>query len=71
MKELLLKLENFIKNDPTRVRVYLSVIFCIIILFQIKDIPIFQDQMTILGLLVIAPLIIYLFVKFLFYKKGL
>lgn len=71
MKNLIYKLENFIKNDPTRVRVYLATIFMIIMLYSIKDIPIFQDYMALLGIFVLTPMLIYLFVKYIFYKNQI
>lgn len=71
MKELSTKLNSFIKNDPTRVRVYLATIFMVIMLYSVKDIPIFQDYMSLMGIFVLTPLVIYLFVKYIFYKKGL
>lgn len=70
MKNFLLKLNKIIEDNYTRIRVYLSVILCATLLYSVKDIPIFQDYMTIFTLLVLTPLVIYLFVKYLFYKKG-
>lgn len=57
-------------DELKNTKVYLSLIFCFIVLYQLKDTAIFEDKITIITIFVIVPIAIYLFVKYLFYKKG-
>lgn len=52
------------------IKLFLSLVFCVVMFYQFKDTVIFQDKFMVLTLFLVAPLLIYLFVKYLFYKKG-
>lgn len=57
-------------KELLNLKVFLSLIFFLVIFYILKDTPIFQDKSTLIFLFVVAPILIYLFVKYLFYKKG-
>jgi hypothetical protein len=59
------KLENFINKYPTKIRVYLSTIFMLFLMYQIKDTNIITSEIAIY-LYVLAPIIIYYFVTLIF-----
>ena len=63
------KLEKFINKCPTKIRVYLSSIFLLILMYQIKDANIITNELV-MYLFVLAPIAIYYFVTLIFNKGN-
>ena len=63
------KIELFVNRYPTKVRIYLSTLFMVIMLIQLKDI-LEDDVVTILSIFVIAPITIYYFTVLIFGKEN-
>ena len=61
------KLENLINKYPTKTRIYLSTIFMLFLMYQIKDTNIITSTIAIY-LFVLSPIIIYYFVTLIFNK---
>ena len=63
------KLELLLNKYPTKIRVYLSTIFLLVMMIQLQDI--LSEEMTIMfAIFVIAPIIIYYFTVLIFKKEN-
>ncbi|MCK5111030.1 MAG: hypothetical protein KAQ94_05865 [Arcobacteraceae bacterium] len=69
MKDIYNKFKQLLNKQPNRVRLYFATIFLSITAYQVRDILV-ENSISFLWLLLIAPIVIYYFVKFLFNKKN-
>ncbi|RLA84429.1 MAG: hypothetical protein DRG78_01525 [Epsilonproteobacteria bacterium] len=70
IKKLYNKTEIYMTKYPTKIRVYLSVVFTLILLYNIKEaLPQELYQVMIIGF-VLAPLLIYWFTLLIFKKES-
>ena len=63
------KLETLLNKYPSKIRVYLSSIFLLIMMVQLQDV-LTEDMTMMFGLFVIAPIVIYYFTVLIFKKEN-
>ncbi|RLA83684.1 MAG: hypothetical protein DRG78_03660 [Epsilonproteobacteria bacterium] len=69
IKRFYIRIETYINKYPTKIRVYLSVVFTLAFLYNIKEaLPQELYQVMIIGF-VLAPLLIYWFTILVFKEK--
>jgi hypothetical protein len=64
------KIEDYVQRYPTKIRVYLSVVFALVIMLNVKDM--IDDELFYNVLLIaftIVPIAIYYFVSWIFPKE--
>ena len=68
MKQKTNQLTQYIIENPAKVRLYLSLIFSIIMIYIFEDILV-GDSKVFIFLFLIAPIVIYLITVYIFKKK--